>query len=128
MSLPTPVEPTFVDRHIGPSDADQSAMLQFLGYDSLDSLMDAAVPHRIRNAEAMNLPPALSEEEAAAKLRSLADAQRHAQREARQEHAAAQLCQRLRGEATYRWTDSNDLVCLDKRGRNAVVVASGDSL
>ena len=74
MSLPTPVEPTFVDRHIGPSDADQSAMLQFLGYDSLDSLMDAAVPHRIRNAEAMNLPPALSEEEAAAKLRSLADA------------------------------------------------------
>ncbi len=74
MSLHTPVEPTFVDRHIGPSDADQSAMLQFLGYDSLDSLMDAAVPHRIRNAEAMNLPPALSEEEAAAKLRSLADA------------------------------------------------------
>lgn len=59
---------------------------------------------------------------------ALADAQRHAIREARREHAAGQLCQRLRGEAAYRWTDSNDLVCLDKHGRNAVVVAGGAKL
>lgn len=58
----------------------------------------------------------------------LADAQRQAQREARREHAAGQLCQRLRGEAAYRWTQDGELVCVDKHGRNAVVVASGDSL
>lgn len=59
---------------------------------------------------------------------ALADAQRHAIREARREHAAGQLCQRLRGEAAYRWTQDGELVCTDKRGRNAVVVAGGDSL
>ncbi len=59
---------------------------------------------------------------------ALADAQRHAQREARREHAAGHLCQRLRGESAYRWTQDGDLVCTDKRGRNAVVVANGGAL
>lgn len=56
---------------------------------------------------------------------ALLDAQRHAQREARQERAAAQLCARLRGEAAYRWTSEGDLSCVDKHGRSSVVVASG---
>lgn len=55
---------------------------------------------------------------------ALLDAQRHAQREARQERAAAQLCARLRGEAGYRWTDAGELVCLDRQGRGHVVVAT----
>ena len=38
----------FADRHIGLSDADVATMLDALGYDSLDALMDTAVPKAIR--------------------------------------------------------------------------------
>lgn len=62
----------FVDRHIGPRASDQAAMLQRLGYDSLDALMQAAVPSGIRSA-LDGLPPAASETEATARLRELAD-------------------------------------------------------
>ena len=34
----------FVERHIGLRDADIATMLERLGFDSLDALMDAAVP------------------------------------------------------------------------------------
>ncbi|HWI42410.1 MAG TPA: aminomethyl-transferring glycine dehydrogenase [Nocardioides sp.] len=64
----------FVNRHIGP-DADQvTAMLDRLGYSSLEDLMDAAVPKSIRSTELLDLPDAVSEEEAAAELRALAAA------------------------------------------------------
>ena len=43
---------SFVPRHIGPSDADVRAMLDLLGYDTLDALIDATVPAGIR----MNRP------------------------------------------------------------------------
>src|SRR5262249_24083324 len=39
---------SFVPRHIGPSDADVAAMLEVLGYSSLDTLIDATVPAGIR--------------------------------------------------------------------------------
>ena len=38
----------FVDRHIGLRPEDIDAMLETLGFDSLDALMDAAVPGGIR--------------------------------------------------------------------------------
>ena len=38
----------FVGRHIGPRDEDVAAMLETVGYESLDALMDAAVPKSIR--------------------------------------------------------------------------------
>ena len=38
----------FVDRHIGLRPEDVDAMLETLGFDSLDALMDAAVPGGIR--------------------------------------------------------------------------------
>ena len=38
----------FVDRHIGPGSAERATMLAALGFDSLDALMDAAVPGGIR--------------------------------------------------------------------------------
>ncbi len=41
----------FADRHIGPGPDDRSAMLAALGFDSLDALMDAAVPGGIRAAD-----------------------------------------------------------------------------
>jgi glycine dehydrogenase len=62
----------FVDRHIGPDDTAIAEMLKTVGFDSLDALMDAAVPGRIRATEVLSLPEAASEAEAAAELRALA--------------------------------------------------------
>ena len=67
------VRSNFVDRHIGPTPSDQAEMLGALGYASLDALTDAAVPASIRRADAMDLPDAISEVEAIAALRRLAD-------------------------------------------------------
>ena len=53
----------FVDRHIGPRAPDVSHMLSVLGYESIESFTQAVVPEVIRWNEALDLPPALSEEE-----------------------------------------------------------------
>ncbi|MEX0429138.1 aminomethyl-transferring glycine dehydrogenase [Nocardioides sp. DS6] len=66
----------FVDRHIGLAPADQTAMLDRLGYGSLAELMDAAVPGGIRNPDALDLPRALTEPQVAALARDLASANR----------------------------------------------------
>ncbi len=63
---------TFTDRHIGPDEADIAAMLKTVGFHSLDALMDAAVPGRIRLEGAMTLPEPATETVAAAELRALA--------------------------------------------------------
>ena len=62
----------FADRHIGTDSAAQQLMLQAVGYDSVDALMDAAVPSGIRAAVALSLPEARTEAEALAELRVLA--------------------------------------------------------
>jgi glycine dehydrogenase len=62
----------FAERHIGPSERDQRAMLEVLGYDSLDAFLAAVVPADIRLARALKLPAAKSEQEALAELRVLA--------------------------------------------------------
>jgi glycine dehydrogenase len=67
---------SFVERHIGIRPADLETMLGRLGFDSLDELMAAAVPGGIRSADALDLPEALSEEEAARELRAIAAANR----------------------------------------------------
>ena len=64
--------PAFVDRHIGPDDAEQATMLAALGLDSLASLMDAAVPSGIRSAGPLGLPAPATEEQAARALRAVA--------------------------------------------------------
>ena len=38
----------FVNRHIGPSADEQRAMLDVLGYSTLDQFIDAVVPEKIR--------------------------------------------------------------------------------
>ena len=63
----------FESRHIGPSASQQEEMLRAIGYDSLDDLMAAAVPHGIRTTTQMALPAPLSETEALATLRELSD-------------------------------------------------------
>ena len=63
---------TFASRHIGPDADEQTHMLKAIGYPSLDALMDAAVPEVIRWRGTLDLPPAASEEETIAELRSIA--------------------------------------------------------
>jgi glycine dehydrogenase len=63
---------SFVPRHIGPSDADAKAMLDLLGYDSLDALIDATVPAAIRLKRPLALPRGMSEFEALANMRRIA--------------------------------------------------------
>src|SRR5690606_37992081 len=64
----------FADRHIGIDSAAQKTMLGVLGYESVEALVDAAIPAGIRVApDAPSiLPPAASETEALAELRALA--------------------------------------------------------
>ncbi|MEC9400301.1 MAG: hypothetical protein VX475_21925, partial [Myxococcota bacterium] len=51
----------FVDRHIGPSDAEIATMLEQVGYPSLDALIEATIPASILRNKALELPAAKSE-------------------------------------------------------------------
>ncbi|MEV7229960.1 aminomethyl-transferring glycine dehydrogenase [Polymorphospora sp. NPDC051019] len=62
----------FADRHIGPDAAAERRMLETVGYDSVDELMDAAIPEVIRWHDRLDLPPAATEAEVIAELRDLA--------------------------------------------------------
>ncbi len=65
---------TFADRHIGTDSVAQLAMLDAVGYDTVDALMDAAVPSDIRVAPdaPTTIPAAATERDALAELRVLA--------------------------------------------------------
>jgi glycine cleavage system P protein (glycine dehydrogenase) len=63
---------SFVPRHIGPDAAQMQAMLDLLGYKSLDALIDAAVPKRIRMTKPLAIHEGLSEFEALRRLRQIA--------------------------------------------------------
>ncbi len=64
---------SFAHRHIGPCSDDVAQMLKILGFDSLDDLIDKAVPQTIRTGGSLNLPSALSEYAAIAKLKEIAE-------------------------------------------------------
>lgn len=63
----------FAQRHIGPNSDDIQQMLDVLGFESLDTLIDATVPQAIRLTKALQLPEAQSEYAALAKLKQIAD-------------------------------------------------------
>ena len=66
----------FAERHIGPDDADQRAMLDALGFASRAAFIDAVIPESIRRKETLPLgafTQPKSEAEALASLRRLAD-------------------------------------------------------
>ncbi|MDP9695845.1 UNVERIFIED_ORG: glycine dehydrogenase [Arthrobacter globiformis] len=64
---------TFADRHIGARrQADIDTMLKNIGYDTVDGLVDTAVPASIRQENPLQLTAALSEVEVLAELRRLA--------------------------------------------------------
>lgn len=62
----------FVERHIGPNDAEIAQMLDVVGHASLDAMTDAIVPGNIKSPAALALPEAITEEEALAKIRAIA--------------------------------------------------------
>ncbi len=62
----------FSRRHIGPADAQRQHMLDAIGYSSLDELTGAALPPDIAARRGLELPGALTEEQALARLRELA--------------------------------------------------------
>ncbi|BCW86110.1 glycine dehydrogenase (decarboxylating) [Arthrobacter sp. NicSoilE8] len=63
----------FADRHIGARrQADIDTMLKAIGYDSVDGLVDVAVPDSIRQSSPLTLQKALSETQVLAELRKLA--------------------------------------------------------
>ena len=75
--MPTPLSQLaghddFVDRHVGPTDADIERMLDVVGAKSLDDLLDQTVPASIRTAAPLDLPAPRSEPEVLAALRVLA--------------------------------------------------------
>ena len=63
----------FIARHIGPNDAEIAHMLRTVGHDSLEAMTDAIVPAKIKSAAPLALPVAMSEVEALAKIRAIAD-------------------------------------------------------
>jgi len=63
----------FIERHIGPNDAEIATMLSVVGHDSLEALTDAIVPASIKSATPLALPQAVTEVEALAKIRAVAD-------------------------------------------------------
>jgi glycine dehydrogenase len=71
MTARLPLE-RFADRHVGPRPDDVAAMLEVVGYPSLDAFIDAVVPDDIRLRRELALPAALSEQQALAALRALA--------------------------------------------------------
>ncbi|MFC4821672.1 aminomethyl-transferring glycine dehydrogenase [Dokdonella ginsengisoli] len=62
----------FVERHVGPNDAEIAQMLRAVGYDSLDAMTDAIVPASIKSQAPLALPASTTEVEALAKIRAIA--------------------------------------------------------
>jgi glycine dehydrogenase len=63
----------FHARHIGPSDPEVAEMLKVVGASSLDALVDAIVPASIKLGAPLALPDAVTEEEALARIRGIAE-------------------------------------------------------
>ncbi len=62
----------FVARHVGPTADEQRRMLSAIGAASRQALVDAVVPAGIRRRRPMDLPPAVTEAQALAELRTIA--------------------------------------------------------
>lgn len=72
LSNPLTYTDSFEERHIGPSNADLAQMLELLGFDSLDALIDATVPQSIRLQTPLKLEAGKSEYELLQALKEIA--------------------------------------------------------
>ncbi|MCF5827376.1 glycine dehydrogenase (aminomethyl-transferring), partial [Pseudomonas syringae] len=59
-------------RHIGPRADDELAMLQTLGFDSIEALSDSVIPESIKGTSVLNLPAGQSEADALASIKAIA--------------------------------------------------------
>ncbi|WP_230656811.1 aminomethyl-transferring glycine dehydrogenase [Psychrobacter sp. I-STPA10] len=66
-------EGEFIHRHLGSNATEQAELLKAVGYEDMDSFIDATVPAPVRLNKALDLPAAISEHHALAKLRAMAD-------------------------------------------------------
>ncbi len=81
MTPPTPLSALenpaeFVARHIGIGPDDEQRMLAAIGEDSLQALADGIVPRTIARVQAMDLPPPVTEAQALAELKAIAQKNR----------------------------------------------------
>src|SRR5882672_5826423 len=63
---------SFARRHIGPSVQETGAMLELLGYSSLETLIEEAIPSKIRVRRPLDLPAGRTEYETLSALKALA--------------------------------------------------------
>ena len=63
---------TFSQRHIGPDAGEQQAMLELLGLESLEALIDKVVPASIRRHDEMAINSALTEQQSLRALKAMA--------------------------------------------------------
>ena len=64
---------SFALRHIGPRRNDLPKMLQIIGVESMEQLIDETIPSDIRLQEDLSLAPALSEQEYLEHIQDLAE-------------------------------------------------------
>jgi len=62
----------FIQRHIGPSEAEQNIMLKELGYKNLDELIKDTVPEKILLKDDLDIGDPNSEYKALRKLKNIA--------------------------------------------------------
>ena len=63
----------FLERHIGPNPDEVAHMLTIIGQPSLEAMVDAIVPASIKSAQPLALPDPVTETEALAQIRRIAD-------------------------------------------------------
>ena len=63
----------FQQRHIGTTKAQQQEMASSVGFESVEQLIETAIPDNIKAKDSLCLPPALSEAQALKRLRNYAD-------------------------------------------------------
>ncbi|MBD7948461.1 MULTISPECIES: aminomethyl-transferring glycine dehydrogenase [Psychrobacter] len=66
-------EAEFVYRHLGSNEAKQADLLNAVGYQDMESFINDTVPEPVRLHKELDLPVAMSEHAALAKLRTMAD-------------------------------------------------------
>ena len=66
-------EAEFVYRHLGSNDTKQADLLNAVGYQDMESFINDTVPEPVRLHKELDLPVAMSEHAALAKLRTMAD-------------------------------------------------------
>ncbi len=62
----------FINRHLGPRDNEIATMLETIGVNSIDELIDQTVPSHIRLAKPLNLPNGISEAEYLRHIKNIA--------------------------------------------------------